>query len=76
MIEIGVGVLFAVCFIAAYLLYVRMRDSWRSGHKRFRPSPPTPYILDDRPKELRANERQRALTAGELSQHHARGRRG
>ena len=73
MIEIGVGVLFAVFFITAYLLYVRIRNSWKSGHKRFRP--PAPYLLDDRPKELKANERQRALTAGELSQHHARGRR-
>ncbi|MGA9995612.1 MAG: hypothetical protein WBP93_09365 [Pyrinomonadaceae bacterium] len=75
MIEIGVGVLFAVLFIAAYLLYVKMRDSWRSGRKSFR-APTAPYLLDDRPKELKANERQRALTAGELSQHHARGRRG
>lgn len=73
MIEIGVGVLFAAFFIIAYLLYVKVRDSWRSEHKRF--PPPAPYFLDDRPKELRANEQKRALTAGELSQHHARGGR-
>lgn len=75
MIEIGVGVIFALCFIMAYLLYVKVRESWKSGHKSFR-APVAPYFLDDRPKELKANERQRALTAGELREQSARGRRG
>jgi hypothetical protein len=65
MAEVGIGVLFAVWFIAIYLLVSRFRkrgEGWRG-----------PVTLNplDTAKALEAPGRKRFLTTREMSEHHA-----
>jgi hypothetical protein len=71
MFELGLGVLLAVFFIAAYLLITRLL-----GHdgRELGGLPPRVTLNPlDTDKAIGAGKSSRALTTGEMSEHHAGG---
>lgn len=65
MVEIGIGVLFAVLFVAAYLLVSRLLGE--KGHKRWREIASQPFGS----KVLNAKPAARFLTTNEMREHHS-----
>lgn len=66
MAEVGIGVLFAIWFIAVYLLVARLR---RRGKRPL--GPPVSLAPLDTAKLLGASEAKRFLTTAALSEHHS-----
>jgi hypothetical protein len=66
MVEVGIGILFAVWFIAIYLFVSRLR---RRGERAYEPVSLAPLdtsrLLDAPPRQ------KRFLTTGAMSEHHA-----
>jgi hypothetical protein len=66
MVEIGIGVLFAVIFVAAYLLVSRLLGG--KGHARWREIADRPFgskVLNAKPSKL-------SLTTSEMHEHHSK----
>ncbi|MGB7924534.1 MAG: hypothetical protein WCF57_14930 [Pyrinomonadaceae bacterium] len=70
MAEVGIGILFAVWFIAMYLFVSRLR---RRGGRSYEPVSLAPL---DTSRLLDAPQRKRALTTGAMSEHHADDKQG
>lgn len=65
MAEVGIGVLFAIWFIAVYLLVARLRQRGK------RPLGPVSLAPLDTGKLMGAAEAKRFLTTAGLSEHHS-----
>jgi hypothetical protein len=69
MIEIGIGVLFAVLFVTAYLLVSKLLRSGDGGQSRWRE-------LGNHPlggsKRIESKPPRLFLTTGEMSEHHSK----
>jgi hypothetical protein len=65
MAEVGIGVLFAVWFIAMYLFVSRLR---RRGERSYGPVSLNPL---DTSRSLDAPQQKRFLTTSAMSEHHA-----
>jgi hypothetical protein len=65
MIEIGIGVLFAVLFVTAYLLVSRLLGE--KGHRRWREIASQPFGS----KAFKARPAGLFLTTGEIRDHHS-----
>ena len=65
MVEIGIGVLFAVIFVTAYLLVKKLLGG--KGHERWREIASQPFgskVLTSKPSKL-------FLASGEMREHHS-----
>lgn len=71
MIEIGIGVLFAVIFVAAYLLVSKLLGSGEQGQSRWRE-----IIPFGGAKAINAKPSGLFLTAGDMRKHHSEKRPG
>ncbi len=69
MIEIGIGVLFAVLFVTAYLLVSKMLRSGEQGEPRWREIASYPLT---RQKQVATKPSPLFLKTGELSEHHSK----
>ncbi|HEX8652658.1 MAG TPA: hypothetical protein VF708_17715 [Pyrinomonadaceae bacterium] len=65
MAEVGIGVLFAIWFIAVYLLVSRLRQRGKRSYGPVSLAPP------DTAKLLGASEPKRFLTTAAMSEHHS-----
>ena len=71
MIEIGIGVLFAVIFVAAYLLVSKFLSSGEHGQSRWRELINQPFCGT---KAVNARPSGLFLTTGEMREHHSQKR--
>jgi hypothetical protein len=69
MIEVGIGVLFAVLFVTAYLIVSRLMRAGEHGPPRWRELSRHPL---GRPKHVETKPAPLFLTTGEMREHHSK----